>query len=59
MQTEPVIGRNLMLNLIEYLRKGNVKIRSMTMNAPVNDVSVVKVEMIVTPELLEALCKSK
>lgn len=59
MQTEPIIGREMMDRFIEYLRTGDVRIRSMTMDAPLNNVSVVKVEMMVTPELLEALCKSK
>ena len=59
MQTEPVIGREMMDCFIEYLRTGDIKIRSMTIDAPLNNVSLVNVEFIVTQELLEALCKSK
>lgn len=55
---DPIIGRELMDRVIDYLRIGEVKIRSMYIDAPLNDASLVTVELVVTQELLEALCKS-
>lgn len=59
MATKSVYGRDIIHRFIEYLRTGDVKIRSMNIGTPLNDASSVNVEFIVTQELLEALCKSK